>query len=159
MKRPWFVLALAGIALAAGGYHLVKRYPLPGDGGWDYLTVDGAARRLYASHGSQVQVVDLESGAVLRTIAAKGAHGKKPDAILYDDATRRVFANNGDSASSTVIDSRDGAVLGTVDLGGGQSDLFFKRRRYRQYLSRGFRAADCRRGDGPDPGWRQNHGA
>ena len=134
---------------------LMKKYALPGEGSWDYLTVDAAARRLYVSHNSQVHVVDLNSGSVVGSIPAKGAHGialapesgrgfitngtgdnvtvfdlktlqatgstptgKKPDAIVYDDATRRVFANNGNSSSSTVIDSADGRVLGTVELGG-----------------------------------------
>jgi len=75
MKRVSFVLALGCAALAAGGYRLVNKYPLPGDGSWDYLTVDAAARRLYVSHGAQVHVLDLNSGAVLASIPAKGAHG------------------------------------------------------------------------------------
>jgi len=45
--------------------------------------------------------------------------GKKPDAIIYDSATSRVFAFNGGSNSATVIDAGTGKVVGTVDLGGG----------------------------------------
>lgn len=45
--------------------------------------------------------------------------GKKPDAILYDPATRRVFAMNGGNNSSTAIDSSTGKVVGTIDLAGG----------------------------------------
>ena len=45
--------------------------------------------------------------------------GKKPDAIVYDPSTRRVFAMNGGSDSSTVIDATSGKVVGTIALGGG----------------------------------------
>jgi DNA-binding beta-propeller fold protein YncE len=45
--------------------------------------------------------------------------GKKPDAIIYDPATSRVFAFNGGSNSATVIEAKDGKVAGTIDLGGG----------------------------------------
>ena len=45
--------------------------------------------------------------------------GKKPDAIIYDPATSRVFAFNGGSNSVTVIEATSGKVAGTIDLGGG----------------------------------------
>jgi YVTN family beta-propeller protein len=45
--------------------------------------------------------------------------GQKPDAIIFDSATSRVFAFNGDSNSVTAIDAATGKVVGTVDLGGG----------------------------------------
>jgi YVTN family beta-propeller protein len=45
--------------------------------------------------------------------------GKKPDAIIYDPATKHVFAMNGDSDNATVINAADGKVVGTIDLGGG----------------------------------------
>ena len=45
--------------------------------------------------------------------------GKKPDAIIYDPATSRVFAFNGGSNSATAIEAKDGKVAGTIDLGGG----------------------------------------
>jgi len=45
--------------------------------------------------------------------------GKKPDAIIYDPATKHLFVMNGDSDSTTVINAADGKVVGTVDLGGG----------------------------------------
>jgi len=148
---------LAASAQTAGGYHVIKKIPVPGEGSWDYLTVDEAARRLYVSHGTQVEVLDLDSGAIVGKIAnTLGVHGiaiapelgrgfvsngqsstvtifdlktlntisqvptgKKPDAIIYDPATSRVFAFNGGSNSATAIQAADGKVAGTVDLGGG----------------------------------------
>src|ERR1700723_3992639 len=40
------------------------------------------------------------------------------DCVVYDPASKRVFAMNGDSRSSTVIDAKSGSVLRTIDLGG-----------------------------------------
>jgi DNA-binding beta-propeller fold protein YncE len=148
---------LAASAQTSGGYHVIKKIPIPGEGSWDYLTVDESARRLYVSHGTQVEVLDVDSGAIVGKIAnTPGVHGiaiapelgrgfvsngqsstvtifdlktlntisqvptgKKPDAIIYDPATSRVFAFNGGSNSATAIQAADGKVAGTVDLGGG----------------------------------------
>jgi YVTN family beta-propeller protein len=147
----------AASAQTTSGYHITKKIPVAGQGGWDYLSVDESARRLYVSHGTQVEVLDVDSGAVVGKIAnTLGVHGiaiapelgrgfvsngqsstvtifdlktlqtiaevpvgKKPDAILYDPATSRVFAFNGGSNSATAIQAADGKVAGTVDLGGG----------------------------------------
>ena len=67
---------------------------------------DGAA--------NTVTVFDL---ATLKTIASVPT-GTKPDAIVYDAASRRVFAANGDSGDLTVIDAVTDAVIGSVALGG-----------------------------------------
>lgn len=151
------LILLGASSSSNGGYSVIRKILLPGQGSWDYLTVDDAARRLYVSHGTQVEVLDLDSGAIvgkientlgvhgiaiaadvgrgfvsdgqsstvtifdlktLKTIAELPA-GKKPDAIIYDSATSRVFAFNGGSNSATVIEAKDGKVAGTIALGGG----------------------------------------
>jgi len=155
-----FTLSLSLIAASAqtaGDYQVIKKIPIAGEGSWDYLTVDESARRLYVSHGTQVEVLDVDSGAIVGKIPnTPGVHGiaiaaelgrgfvsngqsstvsifdlktlktiaevptgKKPDAIIYDPATSRVFAFNGGSNSATAIQAADGKVAGTVDLGGG----------------------------------------
>jgi len=45
--------------------------------------------------------------------------GKKPDAIVYEPLTKRVYVMNGDSDSITVLNAADGSVAGTIALGGG----------------------------------------
>jgi YVTN family beta-propeller protein len=44
--------------------------------------------------------------------------GKNPDAIIYDPASKKVFAFNGGSGDTTVIDAATGNVAGTIALGG-----------------------------------------
>src|SRR5437764_3119119 len=69
MKRNLFCLFSAALLLlGATNYKVVARYPLPGAGGWDYLTFDEAARRIYISHATQVEVVDGDSGKVVGSI-------------------------------------------------------------------------------------------
>src|SRR3989442_13679625 len=62
-------LLVPGVGLAAArgpsGYHIVKKSVLGGEGGWDYLTVDSKARRVYISRGTHVMVVDADSGALV----------------------------------------------------------------------------------------------
>jgi hypothetical protein len=61
---------------AATTYKVVARYPVPGDGSFDYVMIDDAARRVYISHGTQVDVVDADNGKVVGTIPdTPGVHG------------------------------------------------------------------------------------
>jgi DNA-binding beta-propeller fold protein YncE len=68
----WSLILFASVALAAmaqGGYHLIKKIPIAGDGGWDYVAADSDARRLYVSHDSEIVVLDLDSGGFVGRIA------------------------------------------------------------------------------------------
>src|SRR6266568_3568789 len=54
------VMALScGLFAAPGpsvGYSVIKKIPIEGKGGWDYLAIDDVARRLYVSHGTAVEI-------------------------------------------------------------------------------------------------------
>jgi YVTN family beta-propeller protein len=153
LKKTAILLFTCLVASAsAGDYQITKKIPIPGQGSWDYLIVDESARRLYVSHGTQVEVLDVDSGAIVGSIPKTlGVHGiaiaaelgrgfvsngqsstvtifdlktlkptgQKPDAIIFDPATSRVFAFNGGSNNATVIEAATGKVAGTVALGGG----------------------------------------
>src|SRR5260370_6840601 len=81
MKMKLFVLGLLTGALAlaasdAGPYHLLKKISLTGEGNWDYLAIDQNGRRLYVSHGSQVEVIDLDKDEPVGKITGmNGVHG------------------------------------------------------------------------------------
>jgi len=68
MKHLLVWLAAASAFAAAGGKHILKKLPVPGDGGFDYLSVDEGARRSFISHGTQVEVLDVDSGAIVGKI-------------------------------------------------------------------------------------------
>src|SRR5690242_19642032 len=68
MRRLSYLPALLPLAAASAwpaGYHVITKFKVGGEGGWDYLSADAQNRRLYVSHGTQVEVLDLDSGAVV----------------------------------------------------------------------------------------------
>lgn len=101
------------------GYHLTKRTVLGGEGGWDYLTVDSKARRVYISHGTHVMVVDADTSAVVGDIPnTNGVHGI---AVVTDvtDVTdvNKGFTSNGRDNAVTVFDLKTLKVLANVPVG------------------------------------------
>jgi DNA-binding beta-propeller fold protein YncE len=84
----------------ASAYHVVKKIPLGGDGGWDYLTVDGEGRRLYIARSNRVMVVDVDKGTLVGEIAdTPGVHG-----VAVARKHNRGFSSNGDDSSVTAFD-------------------------------------------------------
>ena len=72
--------------------------------------------RGFVSDGEQGKVIIFD----LKTLKTIGEATAQPDAdcVIYDPASKRVFAMNGDSHSSTVIDAKTGTVIKNIDLGG-----------------------------------------
>jgi len=90
---------------------------IPNTPGVHGIALAPEAGRGYISAGKADAAIIFD----LKTLKTLGQvkTGKKPDAIIYDPATKRVFAMNGDSNSTTVINAADGSVAATIDLGGG----------------------------------------
>jgi DNA-binding beta-propeller fold protein YncE len=102
------------------GYRVTKTFAVPGEGGWDYISVDGEARRVYVSHGDLVQVLNADSGKLLGQIAAPGAHG-----VALAPDLHRGFTSNGADKSVTIFNTGDLTVLKTVKLGGGTDAILY----------------------------------
>lgn len=95
------------------GYHVTKKTVLGGEGGWDYLTVDSKARRVYISRGTHVMVVDADTSAVVGDIPnTNGVHG-----IAVVPEMNKGFTSNGRDNAVTVFDLKTLKVLGTVPVG------------------------------------------
>ncbi len=109
------LVLLASLALAAGssGYHVTKKTVLGGDGGWDYLTVDAKARRIYISRSTHVMVVDADSAALVGDIpGTNGVHG-----IAIASDLDKGFISDGRDGNVTIFDTRTLKVLGTAPAG------------------------------------------
>jgi len=103
----------AAVYAAATGYHIIGTIEIGGEGGWDYLTVDSAARRLYVSHATHVAVVDLDSNKVVGDIPdTPGVHG-----IAIAPELNKGFISNGRGNSVTVFDLKTLKAAGTVATG------------------------------------------
>ncbi len=98
------------IAAAERPYHVVARWTIGGEGGWDYLEADPAARRLYVTHGTQVEVLDLDSGKKLGAIpGVAGAHG-----VAVAPEFNRGFIASGRDSALVVFDPKTLAVTGRI---------------------------------------------
>ncbi len=113
MKKLMTILAAASTMFAAEGYHVLNKISIGGTGTWDYLTVDSSAHRLYASHFSSVEVVDLDTGKVIGTIPQLHlVHG-----IALAPELNKGFITNGQSGSVTIFDLKTLAKTGEPQAG------------------------------------------
>jgi DNA-binding beta-propeller fold protein YncE len=141
-------------------YRVIRNIPLGGDGGWDYVTVDPEARRIYIPRSNHVMVLDEVTGKVIGDMGGmNGLHhvaivpefnkgfiaGNKSedegtiyvfdlktlkitsaiksnsidtDSLIYDPGTKRVFVNNADGKSITVVTAQTEQVAGMIMLDG-----------------------------------------
>lgn len=150
------LISLNASAQTKTGLHILKKHTIKSSGGWDYVTVDAVGKKLYVSHGTQVNILstatgdsigvipntngvhgialvkDLSKGYTsngrdnsctvfdLTTNAALGkmAVGTNPDAIFYDEFSKKVYAFNGKSKDASVIDPVTDKVVATIPFGG-----------------------------------------
>lgn len=138
-------------------YELEKTISIPGNGSYDYLSIDEVNRHLFVSHGTCVHVIDLNTEKLLDSIGGmKGVHGiaavnevnkgfisdgktnsvvvfdlsnykkittiqltgQKPDAIVFDPYSKKVFAFCGDDDKACVIDIHSLKEVAAITLPG-----------------------------------------
>jgi DNA-binding beta-propeller fold protein YncE len=85
-----------------------------GEGGWDYLTVDPDARRLYISRGNRVVVLDLDKETVVGELGdTPGVHG-----IAIVPELGKGFTSNGGDSSVTAFDLKTLKATGKIKARG-----------------------------------------
>jgi hypothetical protein len=109
-----FLLAtLAAAYPPQGGYHLLKKYTFGAAPGstreyFDYITVDSAARRVYLSHGTEIKVIDADSGKLVGDIAGlKQSHG-----VALAEEFGRGFITDGGQAKVVFFDLKTLKAVG-----------------------------------------------
>jgi DNA-binding beta-propeller fold protein YncE len=114
-----FTTVVLSVAFAADpGYHLLKKIPLPGDGGQDYLALDQSARRLYVTHGTTVEVVDIDTEKpVGRIEGMNGVHG-----VALAQKLGRGFITSGNSNSVKMFDLKTLQSLADIPVGADGPD-------------------------------------
>jgi len=108
------VLGAASLAMAAtNGYHLLKKYSFGAAEGstreyFDYVSVDSAARRVYLSHGTEIKVIDADSGALIANITGlKQDHG-----VAVASEFGRGFISDGAQGKVIIFDLKTLKVTG-----------------------------------------------
>jgi len=128
MKNKWWaylmILSFAALALAAvagSGYHVVTTYKVGGEGGWDYLTADSDARRVYISRGTHVMVLDADSGKIVGDIPdTPGVHG-----IALAPELGRGFTSNGREGTVSIFDLKTLATSAKVKVGDNPDAILY----------------------------------
>lgn len=125
------VVALESVTAAAeDSYKFLNEIPIGGEGGWDILTVDSAARRLYLSHATKVVVVDLAKNAVIGEIAdTPGVHG-----FVVAPDLQRGFSTNGKESKASVVDLKTLKTISKIDTGESPDALVYEPHRGEVYV-------------------------
>jgi YVTN family beta-propeller protein len=115
------VFAIGAFA-APTGWKILKEIKIGGEGGWDYLTMDSAARRLYVSHNTHVVVVDPDAGKVVGDIPdTPGVHG-----IALVPALNRGFVSNGRGNNVTIFDMKTLKTISQPATGMNPDDITYE---------------------------------
>lgn len=106
------LISITPMLLRAQTYVLDKKIPLTGDGGYDYLTIDKANNRLYISHGTMVNVVDLATEKQVGVIEGmKGVHG-----IAIVNKWNKGFISDGRANAIIAFDLKTLKTIATIPL-------------------------------------------
>lgn len=117
------LFATAGMLLslrsAAQNYVPEKTIALPGNGGYDYVYIDQDSHTLYASHGTAVNVVDLQTEKVTGTISGgmKGVHG-----IAIAPELNRGFISDGKANTVFAFDTKTLQIVKAISISGTDAD-------------------------------------
>jgi YVTN family beta-propeller protein len=109
-------------AFAAEGFKVVSKIKIGGTGGWDYVAVDPNTDRVYASHGTVVEVVDTKAAKVVGQITQlHGVHG-----VAVAPEFGKGFITNGQSNSVTIFDLKTLAKVGEPQTGQNPDSVCFE---------------------------------
>jgi YVTN family beta-propeller protein len=137
MKRFLIFCAIGSLAIgtgfAASGYRLLKKIPVGGQVDWDCLTVDEPGRRLFVSHETQVEVIDLATDAVSgKILNTPGVHG-----IALATEEGRGFTSNGHASTVTIFDLKTLAAISQVPTGKKPDAIVYDPSTHRVFVMNG----------------------
>jgi DNA-binding beta-propeller fold protein YncE len=113
------ILIVCSLTLnAQSGYKIDRKIKLPGEGFWDYISVDEVNGRIFQSHNSMAQVVDIKTGQVVGTIPdTKGIHG-----IAVANDLNKGFTSNGRDSSVTIFNLTTLEIIAKIKVTGQNPD-------------------------------------
>ncbi|WP_263354955.1 YncE family protein [Acidicapsa acidisoli] len=115
-------IAAALPAMAQKSYTVQDKWKVGGEGGWDYLTADSAAHRLYITHGGRVEVLDSTSGKSIGAITGlKGTHG-----VALDDSGKYGYISDGGANEVVVFDRASLQKVASIPAGTNPDGIAFE---------------------------------
>jgi DNA-binding beta-propeller fold protein YncE len=104
--------------LAQSNYKAGSKIHVEGDGGWDYLNVDEVNARIFVSHGTVAQAIDIKTGKLVGTIPnTLGIHG-----IAIANDLNKGFTSNGRDSSVTIFNLKTFEVITKINVTGRNPD-------------------------------------
>lgn len=135
MGRFFWIISLAtalSFSAVAGEqpYKFLSAIPIGGEGGWDILTIDSDAQRLYLSHATKVEVVDIATNKVVGAIAdTPGVHE-----FLAIPAIQRGFSSNGKEDKCSVVDLKTFQTITKVPTGESPDAMAYDQDHHELYV-------------------------
>jgi YVTN family beta-propeller protein len=129
-NRTWIIapafamaaLLCPGTAQAQAPYKVQQRWAIGGEGSWDYMTVDAAARRLYIAHQTRVEVVDLGTGKSIGSVQGlTRCHG-----IVMAPDGKTGFISDGGADSVVVFDPSNMATIARIPAGTNPDGMLYE---------------------------------
>jgi len=124
MKKTFFTIRFAALIIsgssliAQSNYKIVNKIHVEGEGGWDYLNVDEVNGRIFVSHATVAQAIDIKTGKLVGTIPdTKGIHG-----IAIANDLNKGFTSNGRDSSVTVFNLKTLEVITKIKITGQNTD-------------------------------------
>jgi YVTN family beta-propeller protein len=133
IQRTAVAFALMWLCSSAFGgeqYQFVKQIPIGGEGGWDILTIDPVADRLYLAHATKVVVIDLGKNVVIAEISdTPGVH-----AFVAVPELQRGFSSNGKEAKASVVDLKTLQTFSKIDTGANPDAVVYEPKHREVYV-------------------------
>lgn len=103
-------------------YKFIKEITVGGDGGWDYLSIDAANRRLYVSHATKFVVIDIDQDKVVGEVEdTPGIHG-----IAIASELKKVFSSNGREGKASMVDMETLKTISKVETGQNPDAILYE---------------------------------
>src|SRR6478672_2623875 len=116
-----------------GPYHAGPVIQIGGEGGWDYLSVDSAAHRLYVSHATHVVVIDTQTNKVVGDIPdTPGVHG-----FAAVPELGKGFSSNGRENKVSVVDLKTLKLIQRIETGENPDWIFYEPSKKEVYTMNG----------------------
>jgi YVTN family beta-propeller protein len=107
------LLALSAVPAPAQSYHVSDKWKVAGDARWDYLTDDSPNHLLYLTQGSQVNVIDTQTGKSVGVVGGlKGTHG-----VVLDALDKYGYVTDGGANAVVVFDRHTFATVMSIPVG------------------------------------------
>lgn len=114
-------MLLTGAASPVPSYTVEGRIAAPGDGGWDYASIDPAAKKVYVTHGETVVMVDIAHG----TSSAPFSGIAKGHAAVPIPGRHLLAVTSGHDNSVRLFDTGSAAEIAKVPVGSDPDAAFY----------------------------------